>query len=66
MQLGPLPVTDQALRKHLESYLRWLHLVLTDFQAAQDTPQAPKLFSMLPQTSHALSFITIGTTALHK
>ena len=40
--LGPLPVTDQALRQQPESYLSWLHLVLTDFQAAQDTPYAPK------------------------
>ena len=37
--LGPLP-TDQALRKHPESYLSWLHLVLTEFQAAQGTPYA--------------------------
>ena len=64
--LGPLPVTDQALKAHPERYLSWLHLVLTDFQAAQGTPHAPKLFSMLPQTGHHLSFIKIRTTSLHK
>ena len=64
--LGPLPVTDQALRQQPESYLSWLHLVLTEFQAAQDTPYAPKLFSMLPQTGHHISFIKISTTSLHK
>ena len=37
MLLGPLPVTDVSLRKHPTSYLSWLHLVLTDFQAAQGT-----------------------------
>ena len=62
--LGPLPVTDQALRQQPESY--WLHLVLTEFQAAQDTPYAPKLFSMLPQTGDHISFIKISTTSLHK
>ncbi|KAL3135720.1 hypothetical protein ABBQ38_006188 [Trebouxia sp. C0009 RCD-2024] len=66
MLLGPLPVTDVSLRKHPTSYLSWLHLVLTDFQAAQGTPYAPKLFSMLPQTGHHTSFIKISTTALHK
>jgi hypothetical protein len=64
--LGPLPVTDQALRKRPESYLSWLHLVLTEFQAAQGTPYAPKMFSMLPQTGHHTSFIKINTTSLHK
>ena len=63
--LGPLPVTDQALRQQPESYVSWLHLVLTEFQAAQDTPYAPKLFSMLPQTGHHISFIKISTTSLH-
>lgn len=64
--LGPLPVTEKALKKHPHEYLDWLHLVLTEFQAAQGTPYAPKLFSMLPQTGHHLSFIKISTTALHK
>ncbi len=66
MLLGPLPVTDESLRKHPTSYMSWLHLVLTEFQAAQDTPHAPKLFSMVPQTGHHTSFIKISTTALHK
>lgn len=66
MLLGPLPVTDESLKKHPTSYLSWLHLVLTDFQAAQGTPHAPKLFSMLPQTGHQTSFIKISTTTLHK
>ena len=64
--LGPLPVTEQALRKHPESYLNWLHLVLTEFQAAQGTPYAPKLLTLLPQTGHQISFIKISTTSLHK
>jgi len=66
MLLGPLPVTDVSLRQHPTSYLSWLHLVLTDFQAAQGTPYAPKLFSMLPQTGHHTSFIKISTTSLSK
>ena len=65
-QLGPQPVNDEALRKHPDSYLKWLHLILTDFQAAQGTPYAPKLFSLLPQTSHQTKFIKISTTSLHK
>ena len=64
--LGPLPVTNQALRKHFESYLSWLHLVLTENQAAQGTPYAPKLITMLPPTGHQISFIKISTTSLHK
>ncbi len=46
--MGPLPVTDQSLRQEPHSYLAWLHIVLTDFQDAQDRPHAPKLFSMTP------------------
>ena len=64
--LGPLPVTDQALKRHPERYLSWLHLVLTEFQTAQGTPYAPKMFTMLPQTGHQMSFIKISTTSLHK
>ena len=64
--LSPLPVTEQALKQHPERYLSWLHLVLTELQAAQGTPHLPKLFSMLPQTGHQLSFIKISTTSLHK
>lgn len=64
--LGPLPVTDESVRKRPTSYMSWLHLVLTEFQAAQGTPHAPKLFSMLPQTGHHTSFIKISTTSLHK
>ena len=59
--LGPLPVTEQALKQHPERYLSWLHLNLTEFQAAHCTPHPPKLFSMLPQTGHHLSFIKIST-----
>ncbi|KAL3151554.1 hypothetical protein ABBQ38_012549 [Trebouxia sp. C0009 RCD-2024] len=64
--LGPLPVTEEALKKDPHKYLSWLHLVLTEFQSAQGTPYAPKLFSLLPQTSHHQSFIKISTTGLHK
>ena len=64
--LGPLPVTDDSLRKHPSSYLSWLHLVLTECQAAQGTPHAPELFSIPPQPGHHTSFIKINTTALHK
>ena len=64
--LGPLPVTETALKREPHKCLSWLHLVLTDFQAAQGTTHAPKLFSMLPQTGHQQSFIKISTTALHK
>ena len=55
--LGPLPVTDLALRKHPESYLSWLHMGLTEFQAAQGTPYAPKMFSM---------FLKQGITPVHQ
>ena len=64
--MGPLPVTQQKLKQQPSSYLSWMHLVLTTFQAAQGTPYAPKLFSMMPQMSHHTSFIKISTTSLHK
>ena len=48
--LGPLPVIGTALKRKPHKYLSWLHLVLTDFQAAQGTPHVPKWSSMLPQT----------------
>ena len=66
MLLGPPPDTQKALRQHPERYLSWLHLLLTEFQAAQGTPYAPKMFSLLPQTGHHNSFIKISTTSLHK
>ncbi|DBA99902.1 TPA: hypothetical protein ACH3X1_013786 [Trebouxia sp. C0004] len=44
--MGLLPGTDQSLRQEPQSYLAWLHIVLADFQDAQDMPQAPKRFSM--------------------
>ena len=55
--MGPfnLSVTDQTLERKPESYLSWMQLVLTAFQAAQGTPYAPKLFSMMPQKSHQTS-----------
>ena len=64
--MGPLPVTDQTLKRKPSSYLSWMQLVLTAFQAAQGTPYAPKLFSMMPQKSHQTSFIKISTSSLHK
>jgi len=64
--MGPLPVTDQSLRQEPQSYLAWLHIVLTDFQDAQDTPHAPKLFSMTPQASSQAEFITINSASLLK
>ncbi|KAA6418449.1 MAG: hypothetical protein FRX49_11609 [Trebouxia sp. A1-2] len=62
--MGPLPVTDESLRQEPQSYIAWLHLVLSDFQAAQDTPRAPKLFSMTPQASSQAKFITINSASL--
>ncbi|KAA6425067.1 MAG: hypothetical protein FRX49_05241 [Trebouxia sp. A1-2] len=62
--MGPLPVTDESLRQEPQSYIAWLHLVLSDFQAAQDTPHAPKLFSMTPQASSQAKFITINSASL--
>ena len=64
--IGPLPVTDLSLQREPESYLPWLHLVLLDFHDAQGEPHAPKLFSMLPQSSNHTQFITISSTSLHK
>ena len=64
--MGPLPVTDLSLESQPESYLPWLQLVLSDFEAAQNTPDAPRLFSMLPQSSNKTSFITISSTSLQK
>ena len=64
--MGPLPVTDWSLERKPESYLPWLHLILLDFEAAQDMPEAPRLFSMLPQSSNQTQFITISSTSLEK
>ncbi len=64
--MGPMPVTDQSLRREPHSYHTWLHIVLTDFQDAQDTPHAPKLFSMTPQASSQAKFITINSASLLK
>ena len=64
--IGPLPVTDRSLQQQPESYLPWLHLVLLDFHAVQGAPHAPKLFTMLPQSSNHTHFITISSTSLHK
>ncbi|KAL3147188.1 hypothetical protein ABBQ32_002690 [Trebouxia sp. C0010 RCD-2024] len=64
--MGPLPMTDSSLGSQPESYLPWLHLVLSDFEEAQDIPGAPKLFSMLPQSSNHTAFITISSTSLQK
>lgn len=36
--LHPMPVTEKALKKDPHKYLSWLHLVLTEFHAAQNTP----------------------------
>ncbi|DBA87701.1 TPA: hypothetical protein ACH3X1_004707 [Trebouxia sp. C0004] len=64
--IGPLPVTDGSLQRQPESYMPWLHLVLLDFHSVQGAPHAPKLFSMLPQSSNHTQFITISSTSLHK
>ena len=65
-RIGPLPVTDFSLKKQPWSYLSWLHLVLTDFADAQDTPWAPKVFTLVQQSSNQASFVKINTTALHQ
>ena len=62
--MGPLLVTDQSLEHQPESYLSWLHLVLSDFEEAQDMPDALTLFSMLPQSSDHTHFITTSSTLL--
>ncbi len=64
--MGPLPVTDWSLERKPESYIPWLHLTLLDFEAAQDMSEAPRLFSMLPQSSNHTQFITISSTSLQK
>ena len=64
--IGPLPVTDWSLQQQPESYLPWLHLVLLDFHDVQGAPHAPKLFTMLPQSSNHTHFITISSTSPHK
>ncbi|DBA95279.1 TPA: hypothetical protein ACH3X3_013173 [Trebouxia sp. C0006] len=64
--MGPLPVTDEPLRRKPQSYLAWLHIVLADFQDAQDMPHAPKLFTMTPQASSQAEFITINSASLLK
>ncbi|DBA83706.1 TPA: hypothetical protein ACH3X1_006244 [Trebouxia sp. C0004] len=63
--IGPLPVTDGSLQRQPESYLPWLHMFLLDFHDVQDAPHAPKLFTMLPQSSNHTQFITISSTSLH-
>ena len=60
--MGPLPVTDWSL----EHSLSCLRLVLSDFEQAQDMPDAPRLFSMLPQSSNHTQFITMSSTSLQK
>ena len=62
----PLPMTEWSLEQQPEAYLPWLHLVLRDFEEAQDLPHAPRLFSMLPQCSNHTQFITISSILLHK
>ena len=61
--MSPLPVTDESLRREPQSYLAWLHIVLADFQDAQDMPHAPKLFTMTPQASSQARFITINSAS---
>lgn len=63
---GHQPVTDDVLRKEPWSFLSWLHLVLKDFEAAQDTARPPRLFTMMPQSSNNTNFVKISTTGLHK
>ena len=64
--MGPLPVTEKSLEQQPEGYLPWLHLVLLDFEEAQDLPHTPRVFSMLSQSSHHAQYITISSTSLHK
>ena len=64
--LGPLPACwwHQALRQHPERYLSWLHLVLTELQAAQSNPTRPSCPACSLKTGHHNSFIKISTTSL--
>ena len=59
-------MTEWSLEQQPEAYLPWLHLILLEFEEAQDLPYAPRLFSMLPQSSNHTQFITISSTSLHK
>ena len=62
----PQPVTEWSLEQQPEAYLPWLHLVLLDFEEAQNLPHSPRLFSVLSQSSSHTQFITICSTMLHK
>ena len=66
-RVGPLPVTDDSLKGHAELYLPWLHHMLVEYEAAEAAGQNhPVMYTILPQISNSLSFITISNSGLHR
>ncbi|KAL3150038.1 hypothetical protein ABBQ38_013390 [Trebouxia sp. C0009 RCD-2024] len=64
--VGPLPVTEDSLKRQAELYLPWLYHMLTDYEAAAAAGlEHPRMYTILPQISNSLSFITISSSALH-
>ena len=65
--VGPLPVTEQSLKRYAELYLPWLYQMLTEYEAAAAAGQEhPRMYTILPQISDSLSFITISNSSLHR
>ncbi|KAL3142401.1 hypothetical protein ABBQ38_002736 [Trebouxia sp. C0009 RCD-2024] len=65
--VGPLPVTDDSLKRQAELYLPWLYQMLTEYEAAAAAGlEHPRMYTILPQISNNLSFITISSSALHR
>ncbi|KAL3146771.1 hypothetical protein ABBQ38_014755 [Trebouxia sp. C0009 RCD-2024] len=65
--VGPLPVTDDSLKRQAELYLPWLYQMLTEYEAAAAAGlEHPRMYTILPQISNSLSFITISSSALHR
>ena len=65
--IGPLPVTDVTLKAKAELYLPWLHRMLMEYEAAAAAGQEhPRMYTILPQISNNLSFISISSSSLHR
>lgn len=65
--VGPLPVTEDSLKRQAELYLPWLYHMLEDYEAAAAAGQEhPRMYTILPQISNSLSFITISSSGLHR
>ena len=65
--VGPLPVTEDSLKRQAELYLPWLYHMLAEYEAAAAAGQEhPRMYTILPQISNGMSFITISNSGLHR